>query len=105
MNKFILGKRIVGNDYPPLIIAEIGINHNGSLDKAIFLADKAIEAGAEVVKHQTHIPDEEMSIEAKKIIPLNASKSIYDLIQKCALNEKDEFKLMKYIQNKKKNFH
>ena len=35
LNRFILGKRIVGNDYPPLIIAEIGINHNGSLDKAI----------------------------------------------------------------------
>ena len=63
MNRFILGKRIVGNDYPPLIIAEIGINHNGSLDKVIFLADKPIKAGAEVVKHQTHIPDEEMSIE------------------------------------------
>ena len=104
MNNFKLGNRIVGKDYPPLIIAEIGINHNGSLDKAIFLADKAIEAGAEVIKHQTHIPNEEMSIEAKKIIPLNANKSIYELIKKCALNEKDEYKLMKYIHSKKRIF-
>jgi N-acetylneuraminate synthase len=104
LNNFKLGNRIVGKDYPPLIIAEIGINHNGSLDKAIFLADKAIEAGVEVIKHQTHIPNEEMSIEAKKIIPLNANKSIYELIKKCALNEKDEYKLMKYIHSKKRIF-
>lgn len=90
--------------HSPLILAELGINHNGSLDKAIYLAEKAIEAGAEVLKHQTHIPDEEMSEEAKKIIPLNANRSIYDVIKKCALNEKDEFKLMKFIKGKKKIF-
>ena len=37
------------------LIAEIGINHGGSLEKAIKIADSAIKSGAEVVKHQTHI--------------------------------------------------
>ena len=66
MIKFKLDKIILSEKHTPLIIAELGINHNGSLDKAIYLAEKAIEAGAEVLKHQTHIPDEEMSEEAKK---------------------------------------
>ena len=108
MNNFKLGNRIVGKDYPPLIIAEIGINHNGSLDKAIFLADKAIEAGAEVIKHQTHIPNEEMSIEAKKITPLNANRSIYELIKKCALSFSNFFQIcddFEDVEQDSKNFN
>ena len=104
MKDIKIGNRLIGENRDPLIIAEIGINHNGSLDKAIYLADKAIKAGAEVIKHQTHIADEEMSLEAKKIIPLNANISIYDLIKKCSLSEKEEFKLMQYIKNKKRIF-
>jgi N-acetylneuraminate synthase len=50
--------------------------------------DEAIKCGAEVIKHQTHIPDDEMSLEAKKIIPVHTKKNIYDIIKKCALNEK-----------------
>ena len=104
MKDIKIANRLIGENREPLIIAEIGFNHNWSLDKAIYLADKAIKAGAEVIKHQTHIADEEMSFEAKKIIPLNASISIYDLIKKCSLSEKEEFKLMKYIKSKKKIF-
>lgn len=104
MKDIKIGNRLIGENREPLIIAEIGINHNGSLDKAIYLADKAIKAGAEVIKHQTHIADEEMSFEAKKIIPLNTNISIYDLIKKCSLSEKEEFKLMKYIKSKNKIF-
>ena len=48
MKKFKIKNREVGDNFPPLIIAEIGINHNGSIDKAIHLADKAIDAGAEL---------------------------------------------------------
>ena len=55
MNEFKLGNRMVGYHHPPLVIAEIGINHNGSLESAISLADDAIDAGIEVIKHQTHV--------------------------------------------------
>ena len=64
-----------------LIISEIGINHNGSVDLAIHLADSAIKAGAEVIKHQTHVVDDEMSEEAKKVIPGNAKISTYKIIK------------------------
>ena len=33
---------------PPIIIAEIGINHNGNLHEAIKIADKAIKSGADI---------------------------------------------------------
>ena len=39
------------------IIAEIGINHNGSLETAIKIVDAAKRAGAEIIKHQTHMPN------------------------------------------------
>ncbi len=102
--KLKIGNRIIGEKHDPLIIAEIGINHNGSLDEAISIAESAIKAGAEVIKHQTHIIEDEMIPYAKKIKPGNSNKSIYEIISKCALNEKDEKKLMKHITNLKKIF-
>ena len=97
---FKIGKRFVGKNHPPLIIAELGINHNGSLKKAKKLVNIAARNGAEIIKHQTHIPEDEMSEEAKKIIPSHTNKNIFDIIKKCALSEKDEYKLMQYTKKK-----
>jgi sialic acid synthase SpsE len=66
MNEIILSGRKIGLNHPPLVIAEIGINHNGNIDEAYKIVDAAAEAGAEVVKHQTHVVEDEMSAEAKK---------------------------------------
>jgi N-acetylneuraminate synthase len=104
MKSFKIGNILIGEKYNPIIIPEIGINHKGDINLAIHLADKAIKAGAQIIKHQTHIVDDEMSYEAKKIRPANADIPIYDLIKKSSLNEKDEKKLMKYIQSRKKIF-
>ena len=64
---FKLGKRFIGQDFKPLIIPEMGINHGGSVEVAFNIVDAAKNAGAEIIKHQTHIPDDEMSSEARKI--------------------------------------
>ncbi len=104
IKKFKIGKFILNDKTPPLIIAEIGINHNGSLDRAISIADKAISSGAEIIKHQTHIVDQEMSLEAKKAIPGNSKLSIYQIMKNCSLNEIQEKKLMNYIKSRKKIF-
>ena len=77
---FKIGNRNIGYDYEPLVIAEIGINHEGSLDIAKQMVDAAYEAGAEIVKHQTHVVEDEMSDEAKKVIPGNADVSIYEIM-------------------------
>lgn len=89
--------RIIGRDHPPLVIAEIGINHNGCLETALAMADAAIDAGAEVVKHQTHIVDDEMSEEARAVVPGNADVPIYEIMAHCALNESDERALMHHV--------
>jgi N-acetylneuraminate synthase len=92
--------RKIGPDYPPLVIAEIGINHEGSLQAAKEMVDAAHRAGAECVKHQTHIVEDEMSGAAKKVIPGNAEVSIYEIMERCALNEADETELKNYVESK-----
>lgn len=93
-----IAERKIGQDYPPLVIAEIGINHEGSLEVAKQMVDAAKRAGIEVVKHQTHIVEDEMSGAAKSVIPGNADVSIYDIMQRCALNEEDEKALKAYVE-------
>ena len=92
--------RNIGKNYPPLVIVEIGINHEGSLETAFKMVDAAHKSGAEIIKHQTHVVEDEMSGEARKVIPGNADVSIYDIMESCALNEKDEIKLKKYVESK-----
>ncbi|MCI8376140.1 MAG: flagellar biosynthesis protein FlgA [Lachnospiraceae bacterium] len=48
-----IGNRMIGEDYPTYIIAEIGGNFDGSIDKAKRLIDAAKEAGADCAKFQT----------------------------------------------------
>ena len=96
--------RQIGDGKKPLFIAELGINHNGSLKDAFKIVDAAKEAGVEVLKHQTHIVDDEMTKEAKKIIPGNSTKSIYQIMSECAMSEEDEWELMNYVIHKKMIF-
>jgi len=101
MNPYIaIAGRKIGPDYPPLVIAEIGINHEGSLQVAKEMVDAAHRAGVEVVKHQTHIVEDEMSGAAKKVIPGNADVSIYEIMERCSLNETDELELKNYVESK-----
>lgn len=55
--KVKLGNRFVGEGEPVYIIAEIGINHNGSLDIAKKLIDSAILSGCDAVKFQKRTPE------------------------------------------------
>jgi N-acetylneuraminate synthase len=97
---FEIAGRKIGYDYKPLVIAEIGINHEGSLEVAKQMVDAAYEAGVEVVKHQTHIVEDEMSSAAKNTIPGNADVSIYEIMRRCSLNEEDELQLKNYVESK-----
>lgn len=99
----IAGRKI-GPAHPPLVVAEIGINHEGSLDVAKEMVDAAARAGVEIVKHQTHIVEDEMSGAATRVIPGNATVSIYEIMQRCALSESDERQLQKYVESKGMTF-
>jgi len=52
-----LGQHWVGPSHPPLIIAELSGNHNGSLEKALALVDAAAKTGAQALKIQTYTAD------------------------------------------------
>jgi sialic acid synthase SpsE len=94
-----IGKRKIGPDFKPFVIAEIGINHEGSFKKAIKMVDDAKRAGCECVKFQSHVVDDEMAGEAKKVIPGHTKESIYEIIQRCALTKDEEIKLKKYVES------
>jgi sialic acid synthase SpsE len=98
--KIKIANRTIGTKYKPLIIVELGINHNGKLANAKKLVDEAHKNGAEIIKHQLHMPYYEMSIEAKKIIPPHTKKNIYDIINECKLSLEEELILKKYIESK-----
>jgi N-acetylneuraminate synthase len=64
------------------------------------MADAAIDAGAEIIKHQTHIVGDEMSDEAKSVVPGHTVESIYEIMARCALDEQQERKLMEHVQGR-----
>lgn len=100
MLSFSIENIAIGEEFEPLVIPEMGINHNGSLETAFKIVDAAARAGARIIKHQTHVIEDEMSSDAKRVIPGNSTKSIYHVMSECALNEEQEKELMEYVESK-----
>jgi N-acetylneuraminate synthase len=94
---FELAGRPVGAAHPPLVIPEIGINHEGDLAKARRMVDDAAAAGAEVVKFQSHSPADEMV--PNDVVPANADESIWDIISRCTLTWDEEAELKAYVES------
>jgi sialic acid synthase SpsE len=90
--------RLIGPDQPPLVIAEIGINHEGDFNKAMRMVDDAAEAGCECVKFQCHIIDDEMI--PNSVIPSNAKESIWEIMSRCALSEAEEINLKGHVEER-----
>lgn len=90
--------REISASHPPLIIAEIGINHGGSLPVAKDMVSRAAAAGCEIIKHQTHFVADEMTEEAKTIYPPNADISIWEVMENCALPPDDEIALKTHAE-------
>jgi N-acetylneuraminate synthase len=95
----ISGRRI-GPDHPPLVIVEVGINHNGDVNVAKLMIDAAADAGAEIVKFQSHVIEDEMSHHARETIPGNTDISIYDVMEACALTAEEEVEVQSYAKSK-----
>ena len=93
-----IADRLIGPTHPPLVIAEIGINHGGNLDVAKEMVRLAAGTGCEMIKHQTHFIEDEMTVEAKEIYPPNADQSIWHVIEACALSTDDEIALKDHTE-------
>jgi sialic acid synthase SpsE len=90
--------RKVGPEHPPLVIAEIGINHEGDVEKAVRMVDDAADAGCECVKFQSHVIEDEMI--PNSVVPGNADESIWDIMTRCALTEDEERRTKAYVESK-----
>ena len=89
-----------------IIIAEAGVNHNGSISKAKRLVDIAKESGADYVKFQLFnpnklvIPNTKMAKYQSKNLKKNISQ--FQMLKKLTLTQSEIYKIFKYC-NKKKN--
>jgi len=94
LNKSIrIGKRSIGKYQPVFMIAEAGVNHNGSLKLAKTMIDRAKEAGADAVKFQT--------FKAEELATREAPKAAY---QKRNLPGGSQFDLLRSLQLSENNF-
>jgi len=96
-NKINICGRFAGEEFPPLVIAEIGINHEGDLNKAKKMVKDSYDCGAECVKFQCHVIEDEMI--KNDVIPPNANESIWDIMKRCSLTEQEEIELKQYVND------
>ncbi|PLY08699.1 MAG: N-acetylneuraminate synthase [Arcobacter sp.] len=86
------------------IIAEAGVNHNGSIKLAKQLIDVAVEAGADAVKFQTFKTENLVSKNAQKAEyqkeTTNKDESQFDMIKKLELDIDSHYELLKYCKIK-----
>ena len=97
MVKFKINNSLISEFSNPFIIAEACDNHFGDINLAIKMIDAAKEAGADAIKFQHHLPDEEML----PIIPMsdNFDEPLYDFLKKNALKLDQHIKLKEYCDN------
>tara|TARA_Y100001949_G_C15983362_1_gene329393 strand:+ start:1508 stop:2545 length:1038 start_codon:yes stop_codon:yes gene_type:complete len=95
--KFKIDEREIGDGITPLVIAEIGINHEGDISKCKQMINDAYKSGAECVKFQCHVIDDEMI--PNDVIPPNATESIWNMMKRCSLSEENEVSLKKYTED------
>jgi sialic acid synthase SpsE len=99
MAEFKIANRKIGPEHKPFVIAEVGINHEGQIQKALQLVDAAVAAGAEVVKFQCHITEKEMIPTDMKPGGISDER-LWDIIKRCELTESEERQVQKYCEQK-----
>ena len=100
---FRIGKRSIGSGEPVFIIAEIGVNHNGSVAMAKKLIDVAVASGADAVKFQMCDPDEMVTKTAPKAEYQKkdkATESQYNMLKRYFFDVREHKVLKTYAQKK-----
>jgi N,N'-diacetyllegionaminate synthase len=108
LNNFKIGKKYIGKNYPSYIIAEGGVNHNGKIELAIKLIDKAKSIGADAIKFQTFSAEKLVTVNAKKakyqLRMQDKNTSQFKMLKKLELNGEKFFLLNNYCKKKKIEF-
>lgn len=94
INKIRMGKKSlarlgIGRNMPTFVIAEAGINHNGSLKTAKRMIDAAKKAGANAIKFQTYVTEKRVK----------AGSPIFDILKQCELSPEDTRELKAYADS------
>ena len=98
-----IGKKTIGEGHPTFIVAEIGINHNGSLDLAKKLIDSAVLAGCDAVKFQKRNPDVCVPEDQKQVLRETpwGQMTYLDYRYKIEFDEKQFKEIDRYCKEKK----
>jgi len=104
MRKIKIGNKLVSNEEPILIVAEIGVNHNGDIRLAKKLIDAAKDAGADAVKFQAFKTEKIVAKYAAKAEyqkeTTRSGESQYEMIRKLELKEEEFIELYDYAKKK-----
>ena len=99
MKNIKIANKIIGEKRSPFLIAEAGINHNGSLKRALMMVEIAKKAGVNAVKFQTFKADEFISNKKKNYRYFSKGKwvneSMYDMFKRYELSEDCWYKIKK----------
>jgi len=103
-NSISVGNKIIGDGHPCFIIAEAGVNHNGSLKLAKQLIDAAAQAGVDAIKFQTY-KTEEVIIEGIEKAPYqkqttNPNESQTAMLKKLEIDKNFHYELLKSCKKK-----
>jgi sialic acid synthase SpsE/protoporphyrinogen oxidase len=94
----------IGQGNPPLIIAEAGMNHNGSLELGFKLIDEAVIARCPIIKFQTFTKGSRVSAKMKSVNYAETAdglqENIYDMFDRLSMSFDDQKKLFKYARKK-----
>ncbi len=100
--RFMVGKRLVGQGCPALLIAEVGSNFDRDLDRAYRLIDLAIACGADAVKFQSFLPDKIINRKAfeglKSGFQAKWNKDVYTVYSEASLPRDWHEKLARYCE-------
>ena len=98
--KVSINKKIVGNGEKAYIIAEAGLNHNGSLELAKKLVDKAKSTQCDAIKFQTFLPNTRISSEVKSVryaeTIVGLEERLDEMFARLAMSFDDQAELFKY---------
>ncbi len=105
MNKLKINNHEISKENPPFIVAEAGINHNGSVERAVKMVKAAKNAGVSAIKFQTFKAHEFISDSSLTYTYTSQGKSItesqLDLFKRCELSNDDFYKIKKACDEEK----
>lgn len=104
MNVIRIGDRVVGENQPCLMVAEVGINHNGDMGLAHQSIDAAADVGADAVKFQNYLTDDFLSDRSLTYEYLSQGKIVvepqYDMFKRCELTSTQLRELREHCENR-----